>query len=224
MLQRKKSRLWQRNQNGLRGAMVAVPAPVSAQQPSIVNPTADAVKEQQLLQQLNMIQGRGTIPDVKSYVLEHPAGREWRQFHNVTLKWIGGIAIVGMLVILVLFYLWRGPMRVKSGYSGIAVLRFDMVFQSSNDYFKRSKHRSNSKGVIASCADCHIPTTNWFIETYTHASSGMRDVFMELTHNFKDQKNWEAHRAKLTPEVQAKLRRQDSVTCRSCHVQGRAEL
>jgi formate dehydrogenase subunit gamma len=107
--------------------MVAMPGPVSAQQPSIVNPTADAVKEQQLLQQLNMIQGRGTIPDVKSYVLEHPAGREWRQFHNVTLKWIGGIAIVGMLVILVLFYFWRGPMRVKSGYSGIAVLRFDMM-------------------------------------------------------------------------------------------------
>jgi len=107
--------------------MIAMPAPVSAQQPSTVNPTADAVKEQQLLQQLNMIQGRGTIPDVKSYVLEHPAGREWREFHNVTLKWIGGIAILGMLLILVVFYLWRGPMRVKSGYSGITVLRFDMM-------------------------------------------------------------------------------------------------
>jgi nitrate/TMAO reductase-like tetraheme cytochrome c subunit len=45
----------------------------------------------------------------------------------------------------------------------------------------------------------------------------MRDVFMELTHNFKDQKTWEAHRVKLTPEVQAKLRAQGSVTCRSCH-------
>jgi nitrate/TMAO reductase-like tetraheme cytochrome c subunit len=92
-----------------------------------------------------------------------------------------------------------------------------MVIQSSNDYFQRSKHRNNSKGVIATCADCHIPTTNWFVETYTHVSSGMRDVFMEMTHNFKDPKNWEAHRAELTPEVQAKLRRQDSVTCRSCH-------
>ncbi len=53
--------------------IVAMPAPVSAQQPSSVNPTADAVKEQQLLQQLKMIQGRGTIPDVKSYTLEQPA-------------------------------------------------------------------------------------------------------------------------------------------------------
>src|SRR5262245_63357433 len=107
---------------------IAVAAPASAQQSGApVNPTAMSVKEQQLLQQLNTIQGRGTIPDVKSYVLEHPAGREWREFHNVTLKWIGGIAIIGMLLILVVFYLWRGPMRVKSGYSGISVLRFDML-------------------------------------------------------------------------------------------------
>src|SRR6187401_752391 len=105
--------------------IVAISAPVSAQQPSMVNPTADAVKEQQLLQQLKMIQGRVTIPDEKSGVLVHPAGRDWRQFHTVTLKWIGGISIIGMLAVLVLFYLWRGPMRVKSGYSGINVLRFD---------------------------------------------------------------------------------------------------
>ena len=54
-----------------------------------------------------------------------------------------------------------------------------MVFQASNDHFQHSKHRSNTKGVIASCADCHIPTTNWFIETYTHVTSGARDVFMD---------------------------------------------
>ena len=88
--------------------LVAMSAPVSAQQPNSVDPNAAAVKEQQLLQQLKTIQGRGTIPDVKSYVLEHPAGREWREFHNVTLKWIGGIAIVGMLAMLVcLLYVAR---------------------------------------------------------------------------------------------------------------------
>ena len=59
---------------------------VAAQQPNSVNPTAAAVKEQQLLDQLKVIQGRGSIPDVKSYVLEHPAGRDWREYHSVTLK------------------------------------------------------------------------------------------------------------------------------------------
>ena len=99
-------------------------APALAQQPSTVNPTADAVKEQQLLQQLNKIQGLGTIPDTKSYVLEHPAGRDWREFHIVTLKWIGGIAILGMLALLIIFYLWRGTMRIEGGRSGRKLVRF----------------------------------------------------------------------------------------------------
>jgi len=105
--------------------MVAMSAPVSAQQPSSVNPTAAAVKEQQLLQQLKAIQGRGTIPDVKSYVLEHPVGRDWQQFHNVTLRWIGGIAILGMLAVLLIFYLSRGMVMIKSGRSGRTIVRFN---------------------------------------------------------------------------------------------------
>src|SRR6202163_1571640 len=94
--------------------LVAVAVPVSAQQPTSVNPTASAVQEKQLLQELNKIQGRGTIPDVKSYVLEHPAGRDWRQWHEVTLRWIGAIAVLGMLAILIIFYLSRGMVKLEA--------------------------------------------------------------------------------------------------------------
>src|SRR5215831_14725076 len=104
--------------------VVALSAPVSAQQPNSVNPTADAVKEQQLLQQLKMIQGRGTIPDVKSYVIEHPVGRNWQEFHSVTLRWLGAIAILGMLLLLVVFYLIRGMVRIEAGRSGRTIVRF----------------------------------------------------------------------------------------------------
>jgi len=107
--------------------IVATANPVSAQQPNSVNPTASAVQEQDLLKALNgKIQGRGSIPDTKSYVLEHPAGRDWREFRTVTLKWIGAIAIFAMIAVLAIYYLWRGPMRVKAGYSGIKILRFDV--------------------------------------------------------------------------------------------------
>jgi len=105
---------------------MAVAAPASAQQSGAqVNPTALSVKEQQLLQELSRIQGRGTIPDVKSYVLEQPAGRAWRQFHEVTLRWIGAIAVLGMLALLVIFYLWRGMVMIKSGRSGRRIERFN---------------------------------------------------------------------------------------------------
>ncbi len=104
---------------------VATLPPASAQQPSSVNPTADAVKEQQLLQQLNRIQGLGSIPDVKSYVIEQPQGREWRQFHEVWLHWIGAVAVLGMLAVLLIFYLTRGMLRIESGRSGINIVRFN---------------------------------------------------------------------------------------------------
>src|SRR5215831_4062157 len=76
--------------------------PVAAQQPKSVDPTASAVSEQQLLQQFKTIQGRGSIPDVKSYTIEQPAGRDWRHFHEVTLRWTGAVAILGILAVLVI--------------------------------------------------------------------------------------------------------------------------
>ncbi len=101
-------------------------APAAAQQPpTSVNPTASSVKEDQLLRQFREIQGRGTIPDTKSYTIEQPAGRDWRHFHEVTLRWIGAIAILGMLVLLVVFYLARGMVKLESGRSGRTVVRFN---------------------------------------------------------------------------------------------------
>src|SRR3546814_15210846 len=40
------------------------------------NPTAQAVTEQQLFQDLNRIKGRVTIPDDKAAILQQPQGRE----------------------------------------------------------------------------------------------------------------------------------------------------
>ena len=105
------------------GAVLTLASAAGAQQPTAVNPSGSAVTEQQLLHELNRVEGRGSIPDVKSYVVEQPAGREWRIFHEVYLRWIGGIAIVGIFCLLVVFYLWRGPLRFGER-SGRTMLRF----------------------------------------------------------------------------------------------------
>src|SRR5438067_5754631 len=89
-----------------------------------INPRASSVKEQQLLQELNQVQGRVSIVDQRSGVLEQPAGRDWREFRNVALRWIGGIAILGVLAVLVIFYLSRGMVRLESGRSGRTIVRF----------------------------------------------------------------------------------------------------
>jgi formate dehydrogenase subunit gamma len=105
--------------------ILALSTPLSAQQPSSVNPQASAVNEQQLLQQFKSIRGRGTIPDVKSYTIEHPVGRDWQYFHSVTLRWIGGISILGILAVLVIFYLWHGMVKIEAGRSGRVLVRFN---------------------------------------------------------------------------------------------------
>jgi formate dehydrogenase subunit gamma len=106
-------------------AALTVPATAQQKQPDSVNPTAQSVKEQQLLQELQKIQGRVSLPDSRTGVLEQPAGRDWRQFHQVTLRWIGAIAILGMLAVLVLFYLIRGMVKIEAGRSGRTLVRFN---------------------------------------------------------------------------------------------------
>lgn len=115
--------------------VVAVAMPAGAQQRNSdgsVNPTASSVKEDQLLQELQRLQGRVSIPDQKSGTLIQPAGQSWRQFHEVTLRWVGGIAIFGMLAALVLFYLFRGMVKIEAGRSGRTIVRFNA--------FERSVH------------------------------------------------------------------------------------
>jgi len=99
-------------------------APSIAQQDQI-NPTARSVTEQQLLKEFDRIQGRVSIPDERSSILMQPAGREWREFRIVTLPWIGALVVLGMLAILVIFYLSRGMIRLESGRSGRTIVRFN---------------------------------------------------------------------------------------------------
>ena len=65
------------------------------QQPSSVNPTASSVREEQLLRELQRSGTQITIPDARRPA--QPAGRDWRSFHQKTLRWIGGLAILGVL-------------------------------------------------------------------------------------------------------------------------------
>src|SRR5229473_5115691 len=108
-------------------ALALTASPAAAQQPTSVDPTKSAVSEEQLLQQFKTIQGRSRIPDTKSYTLEQPAGRDWRHFHEVTLRWIGAVAILGTLLVLVAFYLARGMVRIAAGRSGRVIVRFNAL-------------------------------------------------------------------------------------------------
>jgi formate dehydrogenase subunit gamma len=90
----------------------ALPAQAQDRQAG-ANPTASSPPEQQLLQELTKLQGRITIPNAQAATLEQPQGREYQTFHERILPWVAAIIIVGMLVILAAFYLWRGRIRLR---------------------------------------------------------------------------------------------------------------
>ena len=115
----------------LRAILVAVAVTFAAALPAAAQlsfkPTEQAVQEDKLLGALkggDKVTGRISIPDQMASSLIQPAGREWRDFHRGWLPWIGGIAVLGMLALLAIFFFVRGRIRVDKGFSGKTLLRF----------------------------------------------------------------------------------------------------
>jgi len=92
-----------------------------------------------------------------------------------------------------------------------------MAGLGADPHYQQSKHRTNASGVRANCADCHVPATNWFVETYSHVVGGLRDGIAEYTSNVRDPAAWAARLPELAERVRQDMRREDSVTCRKCH-------
>jgi len=86
--------------------------------------TADELELQKALGG-GRIAGRVSIPDAQSASLIQPEGRDWRDFHNRTLTWVGGVAVLGMLGILAIFYLSKGRIRIDAGPAGRTIKRFN---------------------------------------------------------------------------------------------------
>jgi formate dehydrogenase subunit gamma len=107
---------------------LSLAAPAGAQQPTSVNPTADSVKEDQLLNALKpgqTVQGRVSIPDANAANLIAPGNREWRAIHQDIMTWVGAISILGMTGVLLAFYSIKGRIRTKGGLSGQTITRFN---------------------------------------------------------------------------------------------------
>ena len=114
--------------------IVGAGVPASAQQgqdrspvtqPNSTNPTANSVREEDLLNRLQRLEGRISIPDGKAAILQQPQGREYRRFREGALPWIGGIAILGMLLALAIFFFTRGRIKLEdTPQSGRKIIRF----------------------------------------------------------------------------------------------------
>jgi formate dehydrogenase subunit gamma len=107
------------------GWLLAFLGQALAQEASVpVDPQAEVVDQQTLLREFPRIQGEINQLDPRARVLIQPAGRTWDYFHQIVLRWIGAIAIVGTLAALAGAYFLLGRLRISAGRSGRKVLRF----------------------------------------------------------------------------------------------------
>ncbi len=65
-------------------------------------------------------------------VLVQDGGMRWYQFRAGPLREYGGYLLAGMLVLLALFYLLRGKIRIEGGRSGETILRFKFIERSAH--------------------------------------------------------------------------------------------
>lgn len=68
--------------------------------------------------------GGVSIQDKKGAILVQSEGWNWMQTRNGSLSKYGSWALVGMLALLILFYLYRGAIKIDAGRSNRTVTRF----------------------------------------------------------------------------------------------------
>lgn len=68
--------------------------------------------------------GSVTIPDQNAGILIQSSGETWRAIRNGPLPEWGAWAMLGMIILLALFFAVRGRIRIESGPSGMVVERF----------------------------------------------------------------------------------------------------
>jgi formate dehydrogenase subunit gamma len=88
------------------------------------SPAADQELEAALRN--GVINGRVSIPNQSAGILIQPDGRDWRQFRNRPLVIAGIAAVVGTVLLIAIYHLIRGPIRIRSGRSGRTVQRFNL--------------------------------------------------------------------------------------------------
>ncbi len=70
------------------------------------------------------IEGRVSIPDKKAGVLIQSDGENWRLIRNGPITLFGIISIIGILILLLIFYLWRGRIAIRGNKGQNEILRF----------------------------------------------------------------------------------------------------
>lgn len=93
---------------------------------------AQARQDETLLRDPGYHEGSSSLPGRTMQVFEQPQGRLWRNAHNDRITYGGGFFVFGVTALLAFFLALRGRVRVKEGFSGRKVQRFNMLERTNH--------------------------------------------------------------------------------------------
>ena len=71
--------------------------------------------------------GSTQMKDELAAVMIQSEGDNWRALRNGPISVFGGIGLAGIIGLLIVFYLYRGKIKVESGLTGETILRFATI-------------------------------------------------------------------------------------------------
>ena len=123
------------------------------------------------------------------------------------------LVFVGIVITLV------GIFAVHKGFEHASTNEFCIgchTMQQNFDEYKESVHFKNASGVRADCVDCHQPKDLvGMVQTKLMASKDVYNQF--ITKKIDTPEKFEEHRLELAQMVWARMKKQNSSTCKSCH-------
>jgi cytochrome c-type protein NapC len=133
---------------------------------------------------------------------------------------------------------WALVAGIVLGIVGIAVTNAMVHWSGSNDFcsnachsmqwaaeaYRRGPHHATPSGVVAGCADCHIPhhssepnAAQYVGMLFYKAKAGTRDAIAQFRGVIDTKEKWEKARNAYSDEVKAWMAGNGSLTCRGCH-------
>lgn len=138
----------------------------------------------------------------------------WEKLISPSARWsVLALLIVGIVIGLALIIVPHVGIKMTSTTEFcVSCHSMTPVYEE----YKQSVHFKNAAGVRAECHDCHIPQDiPGMIKRKLEATS---DIYHTLvTGKIDTPEKFEAHRAELAEREWARMKENNSATCRSCH-------
>ena len=141
--------------------------------------------------------------------------RTWQRLRSPSARWsilsllalgfaAGAVAIIGTQVMV--------HVTGTNEFCGGACHSMQWV---ANEH-RQSIHGTNSKGLGATCHDCHIP--NHYPELLWYkAKAGTKDIIGEIRGVISTEEKFKAARQQMAQNVWDEYKENDSRACRTCH-------